>query len=81
MTLEFKLSDEDNARLLRAEAKRSAKAKTAVEEGRVREIIPTNSENVPLFTRVSKGRQRLWARQYMQHKKSGVIVKVEINEK
>lgn len=81
MTLELKLDAKDQSRLLRAEEKKKAKALRAIQEGRTSDPKPNGSKNVPTFSRVSKGRQSLWARQYMQHKKSGVIVKVEINEK
>lgn len=73
------LTDVDKQKLAKAQEKRDRKASKALET-RLPEVKPTGTKKAPSFFRVSNGRKKRWARQYMMHRKSGTIVKVEVNE-
>lgn len=78
---EDSLSAEDKSKLQRAESKRQKKATRAIQESRVQTIKPNGTEKSRTFIRVSKGRKRLWSRQYVMHRKSKVIMRAEVKEK
>lgn len=73
------MTDVDKSRLAKAKEKAARKAAKRLEEG-LPEVKPTGTEKARKFSRISKGRKSRWARQYMMHKKSGTIVRVEIKE-
>lgn len=75
------LSAEDKSKLERAESKRQKKATRAIQESRVQAIEPNGTKKSRTFIRVSKGRKRLWARQYVIHRKTNVIMKAEVKDK
>lgn len=75
-----KLTEDDKRKMDAAQTRRERKYKKALETLSFEEIKPTGTDKALLFTRISKGRKKKWARQYMMHRKSGTIVKVEVKE-